>query len=168
MDHPRVLSVGQCGFDHNRIARHLEQSFGARVRDASTFDEALEALRRERFDLVLVNRVNDSDGAPGLNGDGGAASGATLLSPGDVAVDSSGNVFIADTGNQRIRRVSAAAAGTPAISVVANAFSVLLAPTRQKPVPATMIAKPSAYAPIKPVAATNIASPMKARINTRG
>jgi two-component system chemotaxis response regulator CheY len=66
MTHVRILSVGQCAFDHNRIARHLEQSFGASVRGVSTFDEALDALRRERFDLLLVNRVNDADDAPGL------------------------------------------------------------------------------------------------------
>ncbi len=30
-------------------------------------DEALDALRREHFDLVLVNRVNDSDDAPGVD-----------------------------------------------------------------------------------------------------
>jgi two-component system chemotaxis response regulator CheY len=64
---PSVLSVGQCGFDHNRIARHFENAFGARVRGVSTFVEALDALRRERYDLVLVNRVNDSDEAPGLD-----------------------------------------------------------------------------------------------------
>jgi hypothetical protein len=66
MTRPLVLNVGQCGFDHRRIARHLEQTFRAEVRGASTFDEALAALRRERFNLTLVNRVNDSDGAPGL------------------------------------------------------------------------------------------------------
>jgi two-component system chemotaxis response regulator CheY len=66
MTRPLVLSVGQCGFDHTRIARYLEQTFQAEVRGVSTFDEALAALRRERFNLTLVNRVNDSDGAPGL------------------------------------------------------------------------------------------------------
>jgi two-component system chemotaxis response regulator CheY len=66
MTPPRVLSVGQCGFDHGQIARHFDRSFGASVRGVETFDEALDALRSEHYDLVLVNRVNDSDGAPGL------------------------------------------------------------------------------------------------------
>ena len=66
MTHPLVLSVGQCGFDHTRIARHLAQTFRAEVLDASTLDEALAALRRERFALILVNRVIDGDGASGL------------------------------------------------------------------------------------------------------
>ena len=45
------------------------------------------------------------NGAPGFSGDGGPATSATLNSPYGVAVDSSGNIFIADTGNQRIREV---------------------------------------------------------------
>jgi two-component system chemotaxis response regulator CheY len=67
MASPSVLSVGQCGFDHTRISRHLERTFGARVLGVSTFDEALDALRRDRYDLILVNRVNDSDEALGLD-----------------------------------------------------------------------------------------------------
>ena len=41
-------------------------------------------------------------------GDGGPATGASLHSPWDVAVDASGNVFIADTSNNRVRRVDSA------------------------------------------------------------
>lgn len=45
-------------------------------------------------------------GAPGYSGDGGAATAAQLWLPSAVAVDSSGNVYIADTNNQRIRKIS--------------------------------------------------------------
>jgi streptogramin lyase len=48
------------------------------------------------------------NGVQGFSGDGGPATSASLRSPEGVAVDGSGNVFIADTGNQRIRRVDAA------------------------------------------------------------
>lgn len=41
-------------------------------------------------------------------GDGGPATQAQLSGPGDLAVDAAGNVFIADTGDHRIRKVSAA------------------------------------------------------------
>ena len=45
-------------------------------------------------------------GAAGYSGDGGAATNATLSEPSGVAVDSSGNLFIADTDNNRIRKVA--------------------------------------------------------------
>jgi sugar lactone lactonase YvrE len=47
------------------------------------------------------------NGTAGYSGDGGAATGAELDSPEDVAVDASGNLFIADPGNSRVRRVDA-------------------------------------------------------------
>lgn len=45
------------------------------------------------------------DGTCAFGGDGGAATSAQLSIPFDVAVDSSGNLYIADSGNQRIRKV---------------------------------------------------------------
>lgn len=46
------------------------------------------------------------NGAAGFAGDGGPATGAQLNGPIGVAVDSAGNLFIGDTGNNRIRMVS--------------------------------------------------------------
>ncbi|HWW43931.1 MAG TPA: hypothetical protein VN180_02575, partial [Acidimicrobiia bacterium] len=46
------------------------------------------------------------DGFPGFSGDGGPAIHASLNSPVRVAVDGSGDLLIADSGNSRIRRVS--------------------------------------------------------------
>ena len=47
-------------------------------------------------------------GARGFSGDGGAAVEARLYQPTGVAVDGAGNLYIADTGNSRIRKVDAA------------------------------------------------------------
>jgi uncharacterized protein (TIGR03437 family) len=47
------------------------------------------------------------NGTAGFSGDKAAATSATLRQPSDVAVDSSGNLYIADYGNNRIRMVAA-------------------------------------------------------------
>ncbi len=67
MGRPRVLSVGQCAYDHASISNVLARSFDAEVVAASTHDEAIEALDAGHFDLVLVNRVGDEDGASGID-----------------------------------------------------------------------------------------------------
>jgi len=45
------------------------------------------------------------NGAAGFSGDGGTATNASLNDPYGVAVDGSGNLFIADANNNRVRRV---------------------------------------------------------------
>jgi uncharacterized protein (TIGR03437 family) len=57
------------------------------------------------------------NGSQGYSGDGGPAISASLNKPGGLALDSSGNLYIADTYNHRIRKVSAA---TGKISTVAG------------------------------------------------
>ena len=64
---PRVLNVGQCGYDHRTIADYLGRHFGAEVERADTLDETRQALGRGRFDLMLVNRVLDIDESSGLD-----------------------------------------------------------------------------------------------------
>ena len=46
------------------------------------------------------------DGAPGYSGDGGPATEAALDLPFGVGMDGSGNIIIADTGNQRLRVIA--------------------------------------------------------------
>jgi len=47
-------------------------------------------------------------GTAGFLGDGGAATSARLSSPQEISFNSAGDLFIADSGNNRIRRVQAA------------------------------------------------------------
>jgi sugar lactone lactonase YvrE len=47
-------------------------------------------------------------GISGFSGDGGPATAAQLVSPGGMSVDAAGNLFIADSGNSRIRKVNPA------------------------------------------------------------
>ena len=63
----RILSVGQCGMDHGQIGRALGRPLDAEVIAADTHEDARRKLAAGAFDLVLVNRVGDLDGAPGLD-----------------------------------------------------------------------------------------------------
>jgi hypothetical protein len=53
----------------------------------------------------------------GFSGDGGAATNASLNGPNGVAMDAGGNLFISDSGNHRIRRVSSSST-QPSYSVI--------------------------------------------------
>lgn len=56
--------------------------------------------------LAGVLSVVAGNGVQGFSGDGGAATNAELNAPQGVAVGSDGTLYIADTGNQRVRAVS--------------------------------------------------------------
>jgi len=63
------------------------------------------------------------NGSQGFSGDGGLATSASLNQPTDVAVDASGNLFIADDYNNRIRKVSASGIVTTVAGNGAQGFS---------------------------------------------
>lgn len=62
----RVLSVGQCAPDHYSIKMLIEHDFDAKVDAVSGIGEALNLMRQEKYDLVLVNRVIFNDGSDGM------------------------------------------------------------------------------------------------------
>jgi NHL repeat len=88
-------------------------------------DPSNECVRKltttAQITTVAGNCEQGADGA-GYAGDGGPATNAKLTGPSGIAVDAAGNLYIADTGNQRVRRVAAntgiiatiAGTGTPA------------------------------------------------------
>ena len=71
-------------------------------------DTANNVVRRvDRNGNINTVAGNNALGA-GFSGDGGAATSATLGSPTGVALDSAGNLYIADENNSRIRKVDLA------------------------------------------------------------
>lgn len=62
----RVLDVGNCNPDHAAIRRMLESSFHVSVDRAYVLDDAIEAVLKNDYALVLVNRHLDRDGTEGM------------------------------------------------------------------------------------------------------
>jgi sugar lactone lactonase YvrE len=69
-------------------------------------DTQNERIRRVDAATRIIETIA-GNGFPGFSGDGGPATQSTLISPSGLSVDRSGNLFIADMINQRIRRVDA-------------------------------------------------------------
>src|SRR5438876_2698417 len=65
---------------------------------------ANDRIRKVSSDGIITTVAGN--GTDGFSGDGGPAINARLRSPFGVAVDTAGNLFIADTYNSRIRKVS--------------------------------------------------------------
>ncbi len=69
-------------------------------------DANVNCIRRVAADGTVSRFAGAADGQPGGSGDGGPAAAARLNTPGDTAVAGDGTVYIADTGNGRVRRVA--------------------------------------------------------------
>ena len=63
------------------------------------------------------------NGTPGFSGDGGPAAAAEVNIPNDVEVDAAGNVYIADSGNNRVRKIDTAGIITTVVGGLNNAGS---------------------------------------------
>jgi sugar lactone lactonase YvrE len=79
-------------------------------------DQGFHRVRRVARDTGIITTFA-GNGQPGFAGDGAAATSAMLSSPAALAFDASGNLYIADSGNDRVRMV---AAGTGIISTFAG------------------------------------------------
>jgi len=58
--------------------------------------------------VLFITGTAVGNGTRSYSGDGGAATSAQLYQPQDLAVDAAGNLYIADSANQRIRKVDTA------------------------------------------------------------
>lgn len=64
-------------------------------------DDVAMVVRRVALDGTISTVAGT--GTAGFSGDGGAGPAGAISSPGDIAFDADGNLYIADSGNHRIR-----------------------------------------------------------------
>jgi Abnormal spindle-like microcephaly-assoc'd, ASPM-SPD-2-Hydin/NHL repeat len=106
-----VVTNPQCGFSGDggaATSAKLYQPYGIAVDSHSSVyitDYSEHVVRKVTSGTITT--IAGIGGLAGYSGDGGPASSALLNSPEAVAVDSAGNVFIADTNNCRVREISA-------------------------------------------------------------
>ena len=72
-------------------------------------DTANHAIRKVSSATGIITTVA-GDGSPGSTGDGGAATSARLRSPSGIVVAGNGDLYIGDTGNDKVRKITAATA----------------------------------------------------------
>jgi sugar lactone lactonase YvrE len=84
-------------------------------------DSGNNTVRRVDAATGIITTVAGKSGVSGSSGDNGLATDATLANPNGVAFDSEGNLYIADTSNNAIRRVDTAGI----ITTVAGGLSAI-------------------------------------------
>jgi DNA-binding beta-propeller fold protein YncE len=100
-------------------AAKLSQPSGVVVDSAGNVfiaDTSNHRIRKVAAATGIITTVVGT-GTQGFSGDGGRATVAELAGPADVAVDSAGNLFVADRGNHCIWKI---AAGTAIINLIAG------------------------------------------------
>jgi uncharacterized protein (TIGR03437 family) len=98
---------GYSGDNGPAASAQLNDPTGVAVDSAGSLyiaDWANNRIRKVSNDGVITTVAGN--GTQGNGGDGGLATSAQLFYPSDVALDASGNLYIADTSNACIRKVS--------------------------------------------------------------
>jgi trimeric autotransporter adhesin len=99
---------GYSGDGDQAASAQLSNPFGIAVDSAGNLyiaDTYNDRVRKITSDGVITTIAGN--GTSGFGGDGGKAASAQLSMPSGIAVDSAGNLYIADWGNNRIRKVTA-------------------------------------------------------------
>ena len=102
-----IGSTGFCGDGGEAIYGRLH------FPEALTFDNQGSLLIADTFNHRIrkidssgnIVTIAGSGNTAGFSGDGGTAISATLNRPRGIAVDPGGSIYVADTGNKRVRRI---------------------------------------------------------------
>ncbi len=114
--------AGPLGDGGSSVAAHLNEPMGIALDPSGVLYIADSFNHRIRKVAMGVITTVAGNGTAGYSGDGGQATSAQLNTPYGIAVDATGNLYIADTLNQCIRKVTPAGV----ISTVAGGGTVIV------------------------------------------
>jgi len=112
-----VAGTGHAGFSgdgDSATSARLSVPYGVALDAAGNLyiaDQGNFRIRRVAADGIITTVAGT--GTHGFSGDGGPATNAQLSASYGLALDAAGNLFIADSGNSRVRAVDLAAAALP-------------------------------------------------------
>ena len=112
-----IAGTGELGFSGDggqAVEAELRNPYGVAVDSAgNVYIADVSNHRIRKVDSTGTITTIAGTGELGFSGDGGPAAAARLAFPYGVAVDSAGNLYIADTGNRRIRKLTPGGGSTP-------------------------------------------------------
>ena len=112
-----IAGTGESGFSGDggpAVEAELRSPYGVAVDSAGNVYIADSSnWRIRKIDATGTITTIAGTGEYGFSGDGGPAAAARLGFPRGVAVDGDGNLYIADTGNRRIRKLTPGGGSTP-------------------------------------------------------
>ncbi len=115
-----VAGSGEQGFGGDgqaAVAALLDSPAGVAVDPSRPGRFYIADTHNQRIRMVDVSgniSTVSGTGTPGFGGEGGSPTAALLANPRGLSVDTSGNLYIADSGNERIRAITSAAINTVA------------------------------------------------------
>lgn len=100
-------SAGNSGDGGAATAAQLNTPYGVRVDPAGDIfitDSTSNVVREVNVANGKISTIAGT-GTAGNSGDGGAATAAQVSAPANIAIDNSGNLYVADSGNGLIRKI---------------------------------------------------------------
>jgi sugar lactone lactonase YvrE len=122
-----VAGTGAAGFEGDAgaaVSAQLNNPVQVAVDNSGNLiiaDQVNHRVRRIGADGVISSIAGD--GTPGFKGDGSPATAAGLYNPCGVAVDGSGNIYLADTHDQTIRKFTAGGSITTIAGTAAAGYT---------------------------------------------